>query len=223
MKLDNIDIDETLKEVEELLTQEKNLSPTLHAMIKLLLTLLKVSSNRIGLNSRNSSKPPSSDPNGLKPTRKKSVKNTGGQPGHVGTTLKQIDEPDEVKEIQIDRRTLPIGTYEEVGIEHHQVFELYIARNVIEYQAQVLQDEKGNQFIAPFPEDVTKSVQYGKSVKAHAVYMSQHQLLPYKRIADYFAEQLQIPVSQGSLFNFSSGSLLLATKKLLTIWQNLIR
>jgi len=55
VKLDNIDIDETLKEVEKLLNQEKNLSPTLHAMIKLLITLLKVSSNRIGLNSRNSS------------------------------------------------------------------------------------------------------------------------------------------------------------------------
>lgn len=203
VKLDNIDIDETLKEVEELLTQEKNLSPTLHAMIKLLITLLKVSSNRIGLNSRNSSKPPSSDPNGLKPARKKSLKKTGGQPGHVGTTLEQINEPDEVKEIQIDQRTLPRDTYEEVGIERRQVFELYIARNVIEYQAQVLQNEKGEQFVAPFPEGITKSVQYGHSVKAHAVYMSQYQLLPYKRIADYFAEQLQIPLSQGSLFNFN--------------------
>ncbi len=62
VKLDNIDIDDTLKEVEHLLSQEKNLSPTLLAMIKLLITMLKVSSNRMGLNSRNSSKPPSSDP-----------------------------------------------------------------------------------------------------------------------------------------------------------------
>ena len=97
MKLDNIDIEETLKEVEYLLSQEQNLSPTFHAMIKLLITMLKLSSNRMGLNSRNSSKPPSSDPNRLKPTRKKSVKKTGGQPVHVGTTLKQIDEPDEVE------------------------------------------------------------------------------------------------------------------------------
>jgi len=204
VKLDNVDIDETLKEVEYLLTQEKNLSPTLHAMIKLLITLLKLSSNRMGLNSRNSSKPPSSDLNRLKPTRKKSVKETGGQPGHVGTTLKQIDEPDEVKEILIDRKALPKEhDYKEIGIERRQVFELYIARNVIEYQAQVLQDENGQQFVAPFPEGVTKAVQYGNSIKAHAVYMSQYQLLPYNRIEEYFAEQLQIPVSQGSLFNFN--------------------
>lgn len=126
MKLDNIDIEETLKEVESLLSQEKNLSPTLHAMIKLLITMLKLSSNRMGLNSRNSSKPPSIDPNRLKPTRKKSVKKTGGQPGHVGTTLKQINEPDEVEEIAIDRRTLPKGhNYEKVGTERRQVFELF--------------------------------------------------------------------------------------------------
>ena len=204
MKLENIDIDDTLKEVEYLLSQEKNLSPTLHAMIKLLITMLKLSSNRMGLNSRNSSKPPSTDPNRLKPTRKKSVKKTGGQPGHIGTTLKQIEEPDEVEKILIDCRTLPKGhDYEDVGIERRQVFELDISRNVIEYQAQVLQDENGQQFVAPFPEGITKAVQYGNSIKAHAVYMSQHQLLPYKRIEEYFAEQLQIPISQGSLFNFN--------------------
>ncbi len=198
------DIDETLKEVESLLSQEKNLSPTFHAMIKLLITMLKLSSDRMGLNSRNSSKPPSSDPNRLKSTRKKSAKKTGGQPGHVGTTLKQIDEPDEVEEIVIDRRTLPKGhRYEEVGTERRQVFELFIAKNVIEYQAQILQDENGQQFVAPFPEGVTKAVQYGNSIKAHAVYMSQHQLLPYNRIEEYFKEQLGIPVSQGSLYNFN--------------------
>jgi transposase len=78
-----------------------------------------------------------------------------------------------------------------------------ISRNVIEYQAQVLQDENGKQFVAPFPDDVIKAVQYGKTLKAHVVYMSLYQLLPYKRVAEYFTEQLQIPISQGSLFNFN--------------------
>lgn len=88
-----------------------------------------------------------------------------------------------MEEISIDRRILPKGhDYEEVGMERRQVFELYIARNIIEYQAQILKDENGKRFVAPFPEDVTKAVQYGNSIKAHAVYMSQHQLLPYNRI-----------------------------------------
>ncbi|MCU7966712.1 MAG: IS66 family transposase [gamma proteobacterium symbiont of Bathyaustriella thionipta] len=49
-------------------------------------------------------------------------------------------------------------------------------------------------------------VQYGNALKAHAVYMSQYQLLPYKRIEEYFTEQLQIPISQGSIFNFNKAA-----------------
>lgn len=74
---------------------------------------------------------------------------------------------------------------------------------VTEYQAQVLEDENGTCFVAAFPAGVTKAVQYGNTVKAHAVYMSQYQLLPYKRIEEYFTEQLAIPISQGSIFNFN--------------------
>ena len=33
--------------------------------------------------------------------------------------------------------------------------------------------------------------------------MSQFQLIPYKRIQDYFREQLDIPVSDGSIYNFN--------------------
>ena len=88
VKLENIGIDETLKEVESLLSLEKDISPALFSMIKIMVTLLKLLTNQIGLNSNNRSKPSSSDPNRLKLTRKKS----GGQKGHVGTTLKQISK-----------------------------------------------------------------------------------------------------------------------------------
>ena len=75
---------------------------------------------------------------------------------------------------------------------------------VTEYQAQVLVDEQGKRFVASFPDGVTKAVQYGSQLKAHAVYLSQYQLLPYKRIQEYFCDQLHIPLSEGSLYNFNA-------------------
>lgn len=203
VKLDGIDIDGTLKELESTLASEKDLSPSLKSMIGILILIVKLLTNRLGLNSSNSSKPPSSDPNRLKTSKKKSGKKPGGQKGHNGTTLKQTEEPDEVEILSIDRRSLPRGHYKELAPEIRQVFDIDISRNVIEYQAQVLQDENGKRFVASFPDNVTKAVQYGNTLKAHAVYMSQYQLLPYKRIEEYFTEQLQIPISQGSLFNFN--------------------
>jgi transposase len=140
----------------------------------------------MGLNSSNSSKPPSSDPNRLKPTRKKSGKKPGGQEGHIGTTLRQIEDPDDVIVINIDRRTLPKDqTYKEIGFDKRQVFDVDISRFVTEYQAQILEDENGHRYVAEFPENVRSAVQYGNALKAHAVYMSQYQLLPYKRIEEY--------------------------------------
>jgi len=204
VKLEGFDIDATIKEVESALENEKDLSPSLKSVVTMLLLVVKVLTNRVGLNSTNSSKPPSSDPNRLKPTRKKTNNNPGGQVGHKGVTLKQIADPDEIETIKVDRRKLPKGQhYKEVGVEKRQVFDIYVSRLVTEYQAQVLEDEKGKRFVAPFPQGVSKAVQYGATLKAHAVYMSQYQLLPYKRIQEYFTEQLHIPISQGSVFNFN--------------------
>lgn len=204
MKLDGIDIDGAIKNIESALKQEEDLSPALKSMINILILVVKLLTNRMGLNSKNSSKPPSTDPKPPKNTRKKSTNKTGGQNGHVGTTLKPVDEPDEIEIIKIDRRSLPKGhRYQEVGFEKRQVFDIDISRIVTEYQAQVLEDENGRRFVAPFPDGVSKSVQYGNNIKAHAVYMSQYQLLPYNRVQEFFAEQLGIPLSEGSIYNFN--------------------
>ena len=130
-------------------------------------------------------------------------KKPGGQKGHVGKTLEQIKTPDKIKIIKLNRTFLPPGKYKERSCETRQVFDIDISRIVTEYQAQVLEDEKGKRFTAPFPDGVTKAVQYGASIRAHSVCMSQFQLIPYDRIRDYFADQLGIPVSTGSVFNFN--------------------
>ncbi len=163
--------------------------------MSMLVLMVKLLTNRVNKNSSNSNKPPSSDPNRLKSTRAKTDKNAGVKKDtKEGSTLKQIDEPDEVEKVKLDKRTLPKGkTYKEVGFEKRKVFDIYVSRLVTEYQAQVLEYDSGKRYVAPFPEGVTKAVQYGNRLKAYAVYMSQYQLLPYKRIEEYFKQQLHIP------------------------------
>ena len=187
------------------LKEERDLSPALRSALEVLLVLVTLLLNRLTLNSQNSSKPPSTDPN-----RKKSSgqgqgdRKPGGQKGRHGTTLQKVDDPDEVKVLTIDRHTLPAGRrYQQAGYETRQVIDIDIARFVTEYRAQILTDDQGNRFVAPFPSEATRPVQYGLNVKAHAVYLSQHQLIPYDRVRDHFEEQMHIPVSTGSVFNFN--------------------
>jgi len=203
MTVEKINVKESIQQVKSLMKKEK-MSSSMKAAINVILLLVQILVNRLDTNSNNSSKPPSSDPNRLKPTRKKSGKKPGGQPGHNGSTLERIDNPDEVQEMKIDKRSLPKGKkYKNLPPKRRQVFDIVISRFVTEYQAEVLEDEDGNQYVAPFPEGVNRAVQYGEALKAHAVYLSQYQLLPYERVKEYFHDQVGIPLSKGSLGNFN--------------------
>lgn len=203
MTVDNINVDAALKKVQDLVAAEKDLSPALKAALEVLLLLVTILANRLGLNSKNSSKPPASDPNRKKTLKEPGARKPGGQQGHIGSTLKPVAEPDLVKEIAIDRSTLPKGEYKPAGYESRQVIDLDISIFVTEWQAEVLEDQNGKRYVAPFPEDVTRPVQYGIGVKTNAVYMSQYQLIPYNRIEDHFQDQIGIPISAGTINNFN--------------------
>jgi len=203
MTVDNINIDATIKHVKELLADDNSLSPAIRASLETLLLLVTILLARLGLNSNNSSKPPSADPNRTKSPRTSTGRKPGGQPGHQGITLQPVPDPDEIKIIPIDKSTLPPGQYQEAGYESRQVIDLDISKFVTEWQAQVLMDGQGKRYVAPFPEGVNRPVQYGIGVKVNSVYMSQYQLIPYNRIEDHFQEQLHIPVSNGSIGNFN--------------------
>lgn len=83
-----------------------------------------------------------------------------------------VEQPDEIRPLKLDRRRLPRGDYHAVGTENRQVVELAITRKVVEYQAEVLENECGQRFVAPFPAGITRPIQYGASVKANAVALS---------------------------------------------------
>ncbi|WP_444943104.1 IS66 family transposase [Microbulbifer sp. ZKSA006] len=199
----SVDINQAVKEAEELLANDTSASPALKASVKMLLIVVKMLSDRLGLNSLNSNKPPASDPNREKRPQTKSNKPRGGQPGHPGKNLEPVEDPDKVCFIKLDRRTLPKGTYTDGGYESRQVFDIRISRSVTEYRAQVLIDESGRRFVADFPQKVTRSTQYGASVKANAVYMSIFQLIPYERVETHFSELFDTPISAGSVYNFN--------------------
>jgi len=203
MKIDSIDIEATIKKAQSLVREDTQLSAGAKSMFEILILIISLLANRLNLDSTNSSKPPSSDPNRKKEPKTKTGKKPGGQKGHVGKTLIKVDDPDKIEEIKVDRSKLPLARYRQVGFDARQVFDIDISRIVTEYRAQILEDDKGNRFVAPFPEGVTKAVQYGTGLKAHSVYMSQFQLVPYNRIQDHFTDQLNIPVSEGSIFNFN--------------------
>jgi len=204
--INKINIEETLKSVETLLKEDKSSSPQVRAMMELLVIVINLLVAKLGLNSKNSSTPPSKDPKrkrGSKRKTKGKKRKPGGQNGHQGSTLKKVPNPDRIETLSIDKRSLPSGDYKQVGFESRQVIEINISTEVIEYRAEILQDADGNQFIAEFPSGVTRPAQYGASVKSQSVYMSQQQLLPYDRIRDYFTDQCGIPLSAGSVFNFN--------------------
>lgn len=76
-----------------------NTPPAVQALILALWAELAPLREQVGKNSRNSSRPPSSDPPSIpKQTREKSGRSPGGQPGHSGTrrTLREVSEVKEV-------------------------------------------------------------------------------------------------------------------------------
>ena len=202
MGIGNINVADAIRNVQQLMEKEK-MSPAMRAALKVILMLVELLVNKIGLNSKNSSTPPSFDPNRKKTPKQKSERKPGGQEGHVGKTLGKRANPDKIKEILVDRTTLPIGNWKVSGYESRQVFDIDISVVVTEYRAEVLMNDYGERYTAKFPDGVVSPTQYGDSVRAHAVYLSQHQMIPFARLQEYFAHQLNLPLSAGSLDNFN--------------------
>ena len=137
---------------------------------------------RLGTNSHNSSKPPSSDGPGLKPhpksQRTQSGRKPGGQPGHVGHTLRLVDEPDEVK-VHAPSRCKACGkSLEAVSAtrrERRQVVDIPpVKARIVEHQAETkCCPGCGAETTGEFPEGIEAPAQYGPGVATIGVYLNQ--------------------------------------------------
>ncbi len=184
----------------------------LRAEAQVLRERVKALEERLARNSRNSGKPPSSDglakpkPKSLRP---KSLRPTGGQPGHPGHTLRKVDKPDKIVSHRVEHcsgcgRSLAGRAPDR--IECRQVHDLPEPRlEVTEHQAEIKTCPCGCLNRAAFPHEAAAPVQYGPRVKSVAAYLAEYQLLPYDRLAetmrDLFACQ---SFSEGTLAHIKS-------------------
>jgi len=163
--------------------------------------------SQLSQNSRNSSKPPSSDGYGKpkpKSQRKKSTRSSGGQPGHKGHTLKQVEHPDQTEHHEVSHCSQcgeDLSTHSASEHEARQVFDLpEIKIQVTEHRAEIkVCPHCEGRTKGTFPNGVTQAVQYGEGVQAMATYLSHYQLLPYQRLQELFQDLFNVSLSQGTL------------------------
>lgn len=167
---------------------------------------------KLSKNSKNSSKPPSSDGYGKEnrttSLRSKGNKPNGGQPGHKGETLRQSDEPDEVETHDKDcceNCQTGLGEVEVSGTEERQVFDIPAMKIVVtEHRATIkICPECGTENKGDFPENVTQPVQYGDRVKTAASYFDNVHFIPVARIRQIFQDFYGQSPSEAVILNAS--------------------
>ena len=172
-------------------------------------------SRRLGLDSRNSSKPPSSD--GLnrrrrtarspeRERRKRLGRRPGKQNGAPGHHLAPTIQPDRVIELLpafCEKCTGSLVEHAgEAGVEKRQVMDLPPPPGLetTEYRAIKLRCACCGHVTKPaFPEWAKAQVQYGPRLHAMANYLAVYQYMPYERMAAHLRDTYGAKVSEGTL------------------------
>jgi transposase len=178
------------------------------ALIVTLLERVEELERRLGLNSANSGKPPSSDgfkkPSRVNNQREKTGRKSGGQAGHEGTTLRQVPTPDKVVD-----HCPPVCTgcggalsvEQTTGHQKRQVVDL--AKPVVqvtEHRAHSCGCPAcGTETQALFPDGVAAAAQYGATVEALVVYLQAWQLIPEDRLAELMGDGFGLEVATATV------------------------
>ncbi|MBY6243014.1 IS66 family transposase [Methylosinus sp. Sm6] len=168
---------------------------------------------RLGLDSSNSSKPPSSDgPKG--PTRTASLhrpsgKKSGGQKGHKGDTLRQSATPD----IVVDHHPqacagcgAALTSEMSEGHAARQVFDLPEPQplEITERRAHACRCARcGETTRAAFPEGVDAPVQYGARIAAFVVYLLHYQFIAEDRLKQLMQDLFGVGLSCATIAGMS--------------------
>ncbi len=163
-------------------------------------------SKQVEKNSRNSSKPPSSDglKKGAAQPRKPGERPPGGQPGHKGSTRQMVEHPDQTIHLQPSLSTcdcgLAISLSDAFVIERRQQIELpEPCHEVIEYRQYGVQCQCGCLHTGNFPEQVGPNVSFGPRLKSYAAGLVVGHFISVKRAGLLINDQYGVQPSTGSI------------------------
>ncbi len=158
-------------------------------------------------NSHNSNKPPSSDGYKKRPVKpafpKGKGSSQGGQKGHKGHTLQQVESPDKIVTCipgictcgrEFEKEELMLA-------EKRQVFDLPQPKlEITEYQIfKASCPACGKEQKGVAPEGVNAPAQYGNKVKAFVVLLNVHYKLPFKKIQLLFGDLFGYPINESTI------------------------
>ena len=198
----------TIEEALEIIAKQSAIIAKQAEEIAFLRQRLSDLERRLGLDSTNSSKPPSSEGLRKKPSpqslRTKGEKKRGGQKGHKGTTLAQVASPTHIvthTPATCAQCHKSLGRTASVSLIKRQVFDIPVPRiEVTEHQAEVkICACCQHRNVGIFPADVRAPVQYGGRVQALAVYLSAQQFIPEDRLKTLFEDVFTLNIATGTL------------------------
>jgi len=159
-------------------------------------------------------------------TRKKGGKN-GGQFGHIGTTLKQSDTPDEIVDIKYNIETCTKCNYDLSNVltslrEKRQILDLDLKdtnQKIIQYQSYSKKCPKCgyNNHDNCYPKSVVPNISYGKNLMAIVSYLNVVHYLSYARIVEALQTMYKITISEGSVDSLIKRASKLAKSEIDTI------
>jgi transposase len=169
---------------------------------------------RLGLNSSNSSKPPSSDglkksPRRIHSLRQKSNKASGGQPNHPGKTLTAVANPDHIVDHfppSCDNCAEPLPQSAGGDYVGRQVFDLPEPAPLVvtEHRAHRCRCAAcGTVTTGKHPDGVSAPVQYGERIAAIVVYLATFQFVPEDRLATLMLDLFGVTLPRATIRQMS--------------------
>jgi transposase len=209
MRQANRDLREGLKQAIRAIESRQERVKELEEVITSLQERIKTLESQQAKDSHNSSLPPSSDrfvrpPKSL---RQKSGKKAGGQKGHRGHHLRQVEKPDEVllhpvlccEQCHYDLRLQPANLPERRQVIDLPVKRLWVTEHCVEEKQCPVCYHLTR---AAFPTRVLAPAQYGTGIQTLATYLVEGQAVPYARASQLLQELLGVQLSAGSISRF---------------------